>query len=415
MGKPRRRTWVWRFERPPAEIWPLIADTARFNEAAALPKHDIEEIPQADGSVVFLASLKRGPFTLHWREKPVNWVYGQWFEHCRAFRNGPFRSLCATFELSPEGAGSRGVYSLTVEPANLLGTAILAGGFFANAGRIFARLAADADRFAAGLRAEPFDHPVPPVRPETARRVDAMVAAIEATPNGHGQTRRLADFIFTAQEVDLWQIRPLKLAREWRLEMRAVVELCLQAVKSGLLELRWDLLCPRCRVAKASAVALDRLCRAVATRRVCCAMSTSAWRHDDSERCSSISLDTPWSKRIFVKSYDCFWLRRVSSARRNSSRSAIKVSHALATSATSASCAALRFSATAKKSSRAALRRLRTRPKKSSSYAGMPTPALYTRVSSSLPVRDSVAGVNWLAALPCASIEGTRSDRWMRY
>jgi class 3 adenylate cyclase len=259
MGKPRRRTWVWRFERPPAEIWPLIADTARFNEAAALPKHDIEEIPQADGSVVFLASLKRGPFTLHWREKPVNWVYGQWFEHCRAFRNGPFRSLCATFELSPEGAGSRGVYSLTVEPANLLGTAILAGGFFANAGRTFARLAADADRFAAGLRAEPFDHPVPPVRPETARRVDAMVAAIEATPNGHGQTRRLADFIFTAQEVDLWQIRPLKLAREWRLEMRAVVELCLQAVKSGLLELRWDLLCPRCRVAKASAVALDRL------------------------------------------------------------------------------------------------------------------------------------------------------------
>jgi class 3 adenylate cyclase len=37
------------------------------------------------------------------------------------------------------------------------------------------------------------------------------------------------------------------------------VELCLQAVKSGLLELRWDLLCPRCRVAKAWAGSLDRL------------------------------------------------------------------------------------------------------------------------------------------------------------
>jgi class 3 adenylate cyclase len=259
MDKPTRRTWVWRFDAPPAEIWPIMADTARFNEAAALPKHDIEEIPQADGSVLYLGRLKRGPFTLQWREKPVNWVHAQWFEHCREFRNGPFRSLCATFELSPEGAGSRGVYTLTVAPANLLGTAILAGGFFTNAGRTFAKLAAEANQFALGTRAEPFDHAVPAVSPEASRRVEAMVAAIDATPNGHRLARRLADFIIKAQEVDLWQIRPLKLARDWQLEARTAIELCLQAVKSGLLELHWDLLCPRCRVAKVSTVALDRL------------------------------------------------------------------------------------------------------------------------------------------------------------
>ncbi len=259
MDKPRRGTWVWHFDAPPAEIWPIMADTARFNEAAALPKHDIEEIPQADGSVLYLGRLKRGPLTLQWREKPVNWVHAQWFEHCREFRNGPFRSLCATFELAPEGAGSRGVYVLAVAPANLLGTAILAGGFFSNAGRTFAKLAAEANQFAMGMRAEPFDHPVPAASPEASRRVDAMVAAIDATPNGHRLARRLADFVVNAQEVDLWQIRPLKLARDWRLEARTAIELCLQAVKSGLLELHWDLLCPRCRVAKVSTVALDQL------------------------------------------------------------------------------------------------------------------------------------------------------------
>ena len=42
----------------------------------------------------------------------------------------------------------------------------------------------------------------------------------------------------------------LKLARDWQASPRKVIETCLQAVKSGLLELRWDLLCPRCRVAK---------------------------------------------------------------------------------------------------------------------------------------------------------------------
>jgi class 3 adenylate cyclase len=259
MSTARRRTWVWHFERPPAEIWPIMADTARFNEAAALPKHDIEEIPQADGSVLYLGRLKRGPITLVWQEKPVNWIDGQWFEHCRVFRNGPFKSLCATFALAPAGPGSRGTYTLTVEPRNPLGTAILAGGFFRGAGRNFGRLAGQANQFATGMRPEPFDHAVPAVGPETAQRVDAMVAAIEATPNGHRLARRLADFLLAAQEVDLWQIRPLKLARDWGIEARIAIELCLQAVTNGLLELHWELLCPRCRVPKASVVALDQL------------------------------------------------------------------------------------------------------------------------------------------------------------
>jgi len=254
-----RRTWNWRFDRPPADIWPLLADTARFNEAARLPKHEIEEVPQADGSVLYLGRLKRGPFTLEWRERPVNWVYDQWFEHCREFRNGPFKSLCAMFELKPDQGGCHGVYTLEIEPANLLGKALLSCGFFTNAGKTFSKLANEANQFATGLRAEPFDHPVPPVSAETARRVDAAVAAIDTAPSGGGLARRLADFLLQAQEVDLWQIRPLKLAREWNVEARPVIELCLQAVTKGLLELRWDLLCPRCRVAKSSSVALDQL------------------------------------------------------------------------------------------------------------------------------------------------------------
>src|SRR5262245_57035656 len=156
MSRVRRRTWVWHFDRPPEDIWPLMADTARFNEAAALPKHEIEEIPQADGSVLYLGRLKRGPLTLEWQEKPVNWVHAQWFEHCREFRNGPFKSLCAIFELGGEGTGSRGAYTLAVEPANALGLAILAGGFFAKSARTFGKLAAEANEFALGRREEPF-------------------------------------------------------------------------------------------------------------------------------------------------------------------------------------------------------------------------------------------------------------------
>jgi class 3 adenylate cyclase len=86
-----------------------------------------------------------------------------------------------------------------------------------------------------------------------------MVLALEESGNGHGLAQRLADHLLTAQEVDLIQIRPLALARAWSEPPRPVIELCLGAVRTGLLTLRWNLLCPRCRGAKATAATLDRL------------------------------------------------------------------------------------------------------------------------------------------------------------
>jgi class 3 adenylate cyclase len=70
---------------------------------------------------------------------------------------------------------------------------------------------------------------------------------------------RLADLLRTAQEVDLTEIRPLKLARLWQVPALQAVELCLEATRAGVLELRWDLLCPRCRIAKAVVGSLDQL------------------------------------------------------------------------------------------------------------------------------------------------------------
>ncbi len=258
MGE-KAESWTWRFDRPPAEIWPLTADTARFNEAAKVPKHTITEIPQPDGSVRFFGEFKVGPFLIRWREKPVNWVNEQWFEHCRYFETGPLKSLCAHFSLEPNGDGTLGHYRLAAEPANLIGRLMLATRFFSSSGKTFGKLAAEANRFARGETAAPFPYAAPEPTPEITARVARMVAAIEESGNGHGLAQRLADHVLKSQEVDLWHVRPLQLAREWGRTPLEVIELCLQAVRAGLLELRWDLLCPRCRVAKAWSGGLDRL------------------------------------------------------------------------------------------------------------------------------------------------------------
>ena len=63
---------------------------------------------------------------------------------------------------------------------------------------------------------------------------------------------RLAETIERADDLTLARLRPYVLADYWRTDRRAMLELCLQATRIGLLDFQWDLLCPLCRGAKQS-------------------------------------------------------------------------------------------------------------------------------------------------------------------
>ena len=251
--------WIWHFDQPPEAVWPILADTARFNEAAGIPKQEIVETPQPDGSVLYEASARQGPIKLAWREAPVNWVANQWFEHCRYFTKGPLKSLCATFRVVPDGGGTTGVYTTEVEAASWLGELALRTVFFPMVGRKFTRMANAVRQHLNGADDKPFGYAPKKPAARVAARVSQIVAAIEETPYGRGHARRLADRVMNGQEVDVVKIRPLALADEWQIEGRDAIELCLEATRAGLLNLRWDLLCPRCRIAKAVVGSLDEL------------------------------------------------------------------------------------------------------------------------------------------------------------
>jgi class 3 adenylate cyclase len=255
------RSVEWRFDGvAPAAIWSSLADTARFNEAASLPRHSVIEEPQPDGSVRYYGEAKMGPVRLRWEDHPVNWVSNRWFEHVREFSTGPLSSLVAHFTIAKDGDGAVGHYTITAAPAGPLGWAMLhSGSFFRGAFRSFSKLARDAHAFALGARDEPFAHPVPALAAGADAHIDAAIVRIEETPYGHGLARRLADHIRTAQEVDMLSVRPLALARRWDVPASEAIDVCLQAVKSGLLDMQWNLLCPRCRVAKSASHGLDTL------------------------------------------------------------------------------------------------------------------------------------------------------------
>ena len=252
MPYPRQsRSWSWHLDCLPAPLWRQLGDTQRFNEAAGLPKQQIREERQADGRLAYFGSAQKGPFALEWQEIPVNWVANSWFEHCRHFTKGPLKLLCARLSVQPSGEGTRLTVEVESQAANLLGAAILKSGFFPASEKMYRSLAEEAARFVRGEAEKPFAYQPPEPGEGARQRAGRLTEEIEASGHGHGLTKQLVALVFGAQEVDLMRLRPLQLARAWRVDERQVIELCLEATRRGLLDLRWDLLCPRCRIGKA--------------------------------------------------------------------------------------------------------------------------------------------------------------------
>ncbi|GHD53300.1 hypothetical protein GCM10017083_29810 [Thalassobaculum fulvum] len=252
-------TVEWEFDHPPSAVWPLLADTARFNEAAGLPKHAVRREEQPDGSVRFFAEARIGLVDLAWEEIPVEWVSERWFRHERRFSRGPLARLTAVAELRPSATGTVCRYTMAAEPAGPFGRLLLAAGFLRRAERSLATLVDRVREHLAGRRPVAYAPPRPPLDAARRRRLERLVETVEASGNGHGLADRLAALIADGQDLDVEKIRPRALARRWGVPEREAVELCLQAVRDGLLESRWDVLCPRCRGAQLAATALDRL------------------------------------------------------------------------------------------------------------------------------------------------------------
>lgn len=258
-----RRAWTWTFDLPPDQLWPVLADTNRFNEALGLPPYTLDETPQPNGTVLRRGRGKAAGFALEWEEKPYEWVTGRHFRQSRVFSKGPFRRFGPVFEVEPDGrGGSRVSYALEWEPLNMAGR-LFGARLAAQAGENVRRRVLEAVAFVRGDqgpdRVTPFVLPEP-ILPHGAReRATAMARQIDSSPYGNGLGDRIADQVLHAMAADLQRMRPKVLANQLGVPPRAMTEACFTAVQTGLLCMRWDLLCPNCRGAKVSVPSLADL------------------------------------------------------------------------------------------------------------------------------------------------------------
>jgi adenylate cyclase len=224
-------------------LWAAVTDTERLNRAMGMNRIALDPLDGA-GAARWLATTRIAGFNLRYEERPFEWVYPERMRILRRMHTGPLDTLEVRYGLAPKKDGSTVVtVGLTLTPRYRLLTPFLGLiadrtlGDFEKAIRSFDAEIAAGGHVHAGRRATVREH-------ELTRAAEELRASQPAEI-----VDRLTTFLREADDVDAGRIRPYALADEWGLDRDAVLAACLGAVRAGLLELHWEVVCPSCRTA----------------------------------------------------------------------------------------------------------------------------------------------------------------------
>ena len=257
-GNAREFVFHWHLNGTPHQLWPLLADTDRFNRAIDLPAPEFEFVEDA-GERKRMASANFMGLKVRYREHPFEWVEGREFSVLREFENGPFKSVISRVELAPLSASrTRLTHSFEVETRGWLGKLV---GFLQfkwvtpkSLDRVYRRI-----EMLARQTDDPFACDTSFSKRDGSRMSRAQLRRLDENlreANGRLASKRLDDsqieriyqFIVSASDRVVTRIQPKVLARKLSARSDQVLHFCLTATELGLLSLFWDVICPVCRV-----------------------------------------------------------------------------------------------------------------------------------------------------------------------
>jgi class 3 adenylate cyclase len=253
--------WEYQLQADPETLWPLVADTNRFNRDTGIPAVQRRNKP---GEILDNARRKLGlsrfGVPVEWEEEPFEWVRP--FRHGvkRRYSKGPVGEMSVLTEMIPqENGGTKLITDIRARPRNLLGFAAIPGQVgLLNA--VFNRIAYQRYDQLAVKGQLAIDIPgdaefVPGGRDRLKRAREAMLADGAMTDIAD----KLVDLLEHRDSMSLARVRPYELADHWDMPRRSVLEHALLATRHGMLELQWDVLCPLCRGAKMVAPTLGKI------------------------------------------------------------------------------------------------------------------------------------------------------------
>jgi adenylate cyclase len=193
---------------------------------------------------------------VHWREFPFDWIRERRYTVRREFESGPVSTMVVGIELQPTQPGVTVRSYAEASPASAL-TRLLRGFIQSSVTDTLDFC----DRYLARKEAGQAD-PVPVPRARNAVNQAQLDQRLGPLVTAGVRTELIAlvkERILEGSDDQLTSIRPFALADLWRADRLEMLKLFLHATTAGLFELRWELMCPTCRVPKAEAGALTRL------------------------------------------------------------------------------------------------------------------------------------------------------------
>ncbi len=239
------------------QLWCAVGDTERMNRALGLGPLKVTGVDSGSAARYLVTTVATG-FELEYEEQPFEWTENERFRIHRRMRRGVLASMTNEFWLEPSANGKTKVhFRLMVEPRWALFTPIAKIQLLRVARRLVRELGKVGSALGAGktacFRSEQSEVDEVSLG-RTARALDDALS-----PERSEIGKKLVEYVRGAPDADLARIRPFELADELSLDERETLAVCLHAVKSGLLELQWELVCPSCRTGTESADALSDL------------------------------------------------------------------------------------------------------------------------------------------------------------
>jgi adenylate cyclase len=239
------------------EAWRILADTDHLNRSIGLPA--VEFSPLAHAGEPLLKQARARAFLIvpvRWKEFPFDWVRERRYAVRREFDSGPIACVEGGIELLPADGGVTVRVFAHFTPTNFTGR------FLWRLGRTpVTGLLEFCDRYLERKEAGKADPvPVPKQRAPVDRdRLDRLLEQLTRAPVRPELIPPLRERILEGSDDQLVRVRPFALADTWGADRLEVLSLMLHAARAGLFELRWELMCPNCRIPKAEVGTLAQL------------------------------------------------------------------------------------------------------------------------------------------------------------
>ncbi|MCA1636116.1 MAG: hypothetical protein LC802_21110, partial [Acidobacteria bacterium] len=121
--------WEYDLKASPSALWPLVADTNRFNRDAGVPALKGVAVADTDGAAkpqTRRLRLSKFGVKVEWEEEPFEWVRPHRFGVVRRYKGGPVAEMRVVAELNErEGGGTHLVYEVWAKPRGAIGRAAI--------------------------------------------------------------------------------------------------------------------------------------------------------------------------------------------------------------------------------------------------------------------------------------------------